>query len=265
MKAIVCVKEVPETPDGVRATEEGYVTAKEDASFLIDPIGPYAIETALQLKDKVGGEIVAVCLGPARAERVLKESALAMGAGDAFLLSGEEMVGSDPHATARALAAAVRKIGDADLILLGDRAADDNAAIVGPALARLLGYPVLTFVNDVIEYDDEGKKIKAARELEGRKEIVEADLPAVVTVIKGIYEPRYPSLLGIRKAAKREVPVWTSGDLGEDSSKLGPSGSPTFVRKLSSPPPPAGVEMIEGEPEEAAATLVRRIVEAKIL
>ena len=146
MKAIVCVKEVPETPDGVRATDQGYLSAKEDGSFLVDPIGPYAIETALQLRDQKGGEVVVLCQGTARAEKILKESALAVGVNEAFLLADEAMTGADPHATARALAAAIRKVGEYDLILCGDRAADDNGAIVGPSLARLLDIPALTFV-----------------------------------------------------------------------------------------------------------------------
>jgi electron transfer flavoprotein beta subunit len=265
MKAIVCVKEVPETPDGVKATEQGYLTAREDGSFLIDPIGPYAIETALQLRDQKGGEVVALCLGPARAEKLLKESAFAVGVDEAYLLEDEAMTGSDPHAVARALAAAVRKVGDFDLLLCGDRAADDNAAIVGPALGRLLDVPALTFVDEVIDFDPEAKTIKVARGLESGREIVEASLPAVVTVIKGIHEPRYPSLLGIRKAAKREVPRWTAADLGEDAAGLGAAGSPTFVRKVTPPPAAGDVEMIEGEPAEMAGALVKKLLDAKIL
>lgn len=265
MKAIVCVKEVPETPDGVRATDQGYLAAREDGSFLIDPIGPYAIETALQLRDRKGGEVVVLCQGSSRAEKILKESALAVGANDAFLLTGVEMTGADPHATARALAAGIRKVGEFDLVLCGDRAADDNAAIVGPALGRLLGVPVLTFVDEVMEFDPEGKKIKVARALEGGREVVESSLPAVVTVMKGIHEPRYPSLMGIRKAAKREVPAWSASDIGEDPSRLGAAGSPTFIRSLTPPPSPGAVEMIGGEPQEMADALVRKILDAKIL
>lgn len=265
MKAIVCVKEVPETPDGVRADDRGALAVKEDASFLIDPIGPYAVETALQLKDQKGGDVVALCLGTKRAEKILKESALAVGVNDVYLLADEALEGSDPHATARALAAAVRKVGEYDLVLCGDRAADDNAAVVGPALGRLLDIPVLTFVDEIVDFDPEGGTIKVARALEGGREIVESKLPAVVTVIKGIHEPRYPSLIGIRKAAKREVPVWTAADLGEDAAALGAAGSPTFIRSITSPPAPAGVEMIEGEPEETAAALVQKIMDAKVL
>ncbi|RPJ49216.1 MAG: electron transfer flavoprotein subunit beta/FixA family protein [Candidatus Latescibacterota bacterium] len=265
MKAIVCVKEVPETPEGVRVTEEGSLAPREDASFLIDPIGPYAIETALQLRDKKGGSVVVLSVGSKRAEKILKESAFAVGADDAFLLSDAALEGGDPHATARVLAAAVAKAGGADLILCGDRAADDNASTVGPALGRLLGWPVLTSVAEVIDFDPDGGKIRVARALESGREIVEAALPAVVTVIKGIYQPRYPSLLGIRKAAKREVPVWTAADLGLDPASVGASGSPTRVRKLSPPPPPGAVEMLSGEPEATAAALVAKIMDAKIL
>lgn len=265
MKAIVCVKEVAETPDGVRLTDGGFLTVKEDASFLIDPIGPYAVETALQLRDTKGGEVVALCAGTARAVRILKESALAMGVNDAYLISDEAITGSDPHATAIVLAAAIKKIGGADLILCGDRAADDNAAIVGPALAVHLGIPVLSYVDEILDFDPEGGKIKVARALESGREIVEASLPIVLTVMKGIHEPRYPSLLGIRKAAKREVPVWTAAELGLDPTALGAAGSPTFVRRLDSPPAPSGVEVFEGEPEEIVSTLTGKIMNAGIL
>ncbi|MBM3320658.1 MAG: electron transfer flavoprotein subunit beta/FixA family protein [Candidatus Eisenbacteria bacterium] len=265
MKAIVCVKEVLETPEGVRVTEKGSLAARDDASFLIDPIGPYAIETALQLRDKKGGSVVVLCVGSRRAEKILKESAFAVGADEAFLLADPALDGGDPHATARALAAAVEKVGGADLVLCGDRAADDNAAVVGPALGRLLGFPVLGFVGEVIDCDPDARKIRVARALEAGKEIVESSLPAVVTVIKGIYPPRYPSLLGIRKAAKREVPVWTAADLGLDPAKTGADGSPTKVRKLTPPSPPGAVQMIPGEPEEMADALVKKILDAKIL
>ncbi|MFH1279107.1 MAG: electron transfer flavoprotein subunit beta/FixA family protein [Candidatus Eisenbacteria bacterium] len=265
MKAIVCVKEVPETPDGVRATDQGYLSAKEDGSFLVDPIGPYAVETALRLRDQKGGEVVVICQGTARAEKILKESALAVGANEAFLLADDAMKGADPHATARALAAAIRKVGGYDIVLCGDRAADDNAAIVGPALARLLDIPALTFVDEILEFDPDAKTIKVARGLENGREIVESSLPAVVTVIKGIYELRYPSLLGIRKAAKKEVPAWTAADLGEDPSGIGIAGSPTFIRALNPPPAAGAVEMIQGEPKEMADALVRKIMDAKIL
>jgi len=265
MKAIVCVKEVPETPDDVRASKEGYLVAREDGSFLIDPIGPYAIETALKLKDQCGGEVVVLCHGTRRAEKLLKESALAVGAGEVVLLAGDPMTGAAPHATARALAAAIVKVGEYDIVLCGDRAADDNAAIVGPALGRLLDIPILTFVDEVIEFDPEGRKIRVARALEQGREIVEADLPAVVTVVKGIYEPRYASLLGIRKAARREIPVWGGAEIGLEPSALGLEGSVTAIRGLTPPPPPGAVEMIEGEPEEMAAALVQKIIDAKIL
>ncbi|MBN1825255.1 MAG: electron transfer flavoprotein subunit beta/FixA family protein [Candidatus Eisenbacteria bacterium] len=265
MKAIVCLKEVPETPDGVRVAEEGYLAPRGDAAYLVDPIGPYALETALQLRDRSGGEVIALCVGRPGAAKILKESALAVGADDAFLLADDALVGGDPVAVARALAAAVRKIDGADLIVCGDRAADDNAATVGAALAGLLGIPVLSYVDEILEFDAGEKKIRVGRALEAGREIVEASLPVVLTVMKGIYFPRYASPLGIRKAARREIPVWTVADLGENPSRLGVAGSQTFVRGIESPPPPSGVEMIGGEPEEAVAVLVRKILDAKVL
>jgi electron transfer flavoprotein beta subunit len=265
MKAFVCVKEVPETPEGVRVTDQGSLEAREDAAFLIDPIGPYAVETALQLRDKKGGTVVVLCAGTRRAEKMLKESALAVGADEVFLISDGALGGGDATTAARVLAAAVKKAGGADIILCGDRAADDNAFTVGPALGRLLGLPVLTYVSEVIDFDPDAKTIRVARALEAGREIVEASLPAVVSVTKGIYPPRYPTLLGIRKAAKREVPVWTAADLGIGPAAAGAELSPTAVRKLSPPPPAGAVQMISGEPDAMAQTLVQKILDAKIL
>jgi electron transfer flavoprotein beta subunit len=264
MKTIVFVKEVPETPDGVKVSEHGQIAADAGGSFLTDPIDPYSVEAALKIRESQGGEVVVMSSGASRSEKILKE-ALAMGADNAVLLTGDGLDGADPTATARALAAAARKSGDFDLIVVGERAADDNAGIVGPVLGRLLDIPIITYVSEIQEVDGEAKKIRAVRTLEKGKEVVEASLPAVVTVIKGINEPRYPSLLGIRKASKREVPSWGAGDLGEDASRFGAAGSPTMLRSLDPPPPPSGVEMIEGEPDEAAAELVKKIMDRKIL
>ena len=111
----------------------------------------------------------------------------------------------------------------------------------------------------------DGGKIRVVRTREKGREVVESSLPAVISVVKGIHEPRYPSLLGIRKASKREVPAWTAADLGEDPSSLGAAGSPTRMRSLAPPPAPSGVEMIEGEVEEAAKTLVTKIMDRKVL
>jgi len=265
MKAIVCMKEVPETPDGVRATEEGYWTVRGEAAYVVDPIGPYALETALQIREKAGGEVIALSAGRPEAAKMLKESALAVGANDAILIADDALAGGDPLATARALAAAIRKADGADLIVCGDRAADDNAATVGASLASLLGVPVLSYVDEILEVDAEGKRIRVGRALESGREIVEASLPAVLTVMKGIYFPRYASPLGIRKAARREVPVQSAADLGEEPSRLGAAGSSTFLLGIDPPPPPSGVEMIPGEPEEAVAVLVRKLLDAKAL
>ncbi len=264
MKAIVFVKEVPETPEGVSVSENGQVQAAGGGNFLTDPIDPFAIETALQLKDAKGGEVHAVTAGNSRAEKILKE-ALAMGVDNSYLVADDAIEGSDPNAIARVLAGAAKKIGDYDLLVTGDRAADDNASIVTAALAQLLDIPVLTFVSEIREFDADAMKIRVVRTLENGRQVVEATLPAVISVVKGIHEPRYPSLLGIRKASKREVPTWSLADIGVDPATVGAAGSPTKIRSLDPPPAPSGVEMITGSAEEMAATLVQRIMDKKVL
>ena len=219
----------------------------------------------MKIREDLGGEVQVISAGSARAEKILKE-ALAMGADSAVLISDDAFEGGgDATATARALAAAARKSGDADLIIVGDRAADDNAGIVGPVLGQLLNMQILTYVTEIQEVNAEQKTIRVVRSMEKGLEVVEAALPAVVSVIKGINEPRYPSLLGIRKASKKEVPVWGIADLGEDASQFGATGSPTILRSLDPPPMPSGVDMIEGEPEEAATELVKKIMDRKVL
>ena len=128
MKTIVFIKEVPETPDGVKVSDSGQLAVEGDRPFLTDPIDPYSVETALKIREEKGGEVVVLTVGSEKAEKFLKE-ALAMGADEAVLLSGGEISGGDPTATARALAAAVRKSGDFDLLVTGDRAADEEGRL----------------------------------------------------------------------------------------------------------------------------------------
>jgi electron transfer flavoprotein beta subunit len=184
-----------------------------------------------------------------------------MGATDSLLLNDPQFAKLDTLGAARVAAAAIKKLGDVNLVVCGRNSTDDESGAFGPALARLLGWPQLTYVGKVAELSE--AKIVAERHLEEVVETVEAGLPAVVTVIKGINEPRYPSLLRIRKVAKAEVPTWAASDLGMDAAALTPAV--TVAARVPPPPRPRG-ELVEGaSAEEKVRKLVDKLVEAQVI
>lgn len=249
MKAYICIKRVPDTETRIKIAGDGASIDPAGVKYIISPYDEFAIEGALRLKDAgVVTEVVALTLGNAAAAEQLR-SALAMGADRAVLLKGEE--GMDGLAVAKGLAAELRD-AEADLILFGMRAADDDQQQVGPMVAELLGLPCVTVVAG-LEHED-GKMV-CQREVEGGTEVVEASLPAVVTITKGAYEPRYPSLKGIMAAKKKP--------LEEKEAVAAPDR--VTVKKLMEPPPrPEG--RIVGEGVDAVPELVRLLRdEAKVL
>ena len=173
-------------------------------------------------------------MGPPQAIDVLK-NALAVGADKVYLLSDRAFAGADTLATAYTLAKTIEWIGGVDLVICGKQAIDGDTAQVGPGIATRLGIPQLTYVAKVREIDPAKKKIVVERMLEVGREVVESSLPAVITVIKDINEPRLPSLLGIKKAAKAQIPTWTAKDIPVDENRIGLKGSPTWVSKIFSP------------------------------
>jgi electron transfer flavoprotein beta subunit len=248
VKIVVCIKRVPDTESRVRIGADGVSIDAAGVKYIISPYDEYALEAALRLRDATGGEVVVVSVGEAASAEQLR-SALAMGADRALLLKGE--VTQDGLATARALAAALEGEG-ADLILLGAKAADDDQQQVGPMLAELLDRPCVTVASAL---EMEAGAIVAHREVEGGIEIVEAPLPAVLTITKGEHEPRYPSLKGIMAAKKKP--------LEERDAQLGPSR--IRIRGLALPPerPPG---RIVGNGVDAVPELVRLLQqEAKVL
>jgi len=266
MKAIVCIKQVPESPDpkDIKFDGHAYTLASEGIPHVINPFDLYAIEEALRMKDSQGGSVTALTMGPQKAIEALRE-AIAMGTDEAILLNDDAFKGGDSLATARVLAAGIKKVGEFDVVLCGMQSIDGATALVGPALARFLGVPQLTYVAKIDSIDFEGKKITVRRMLETGKETVECTLPAVITVVKDINQPRFASLLKVRKASKAEIPSWSAQDLGLDPSAVGDAGSPTKLVDSREPEQRTGGEIIEGEPEEAAAELVKKIMETKLV
>ncbi|GAB4540675.1 MAG: electron transfer flavoprotein subunit beta/FixA family protein [Anaerolineae bacterium] len=264
MNAIALVKHVPDTAqlssamDGLRLMAEG--------PRIINPWDEYAVEECLRLKEAHGGQVTLLSQGPPAAAEALKRG-LAMGADQAVLLSDESFEGGDTLATARILAAAITRLEDWDIVLAGRSALDGDTAQTAIQVAALLEVPQLTYVARIREVDFAARTITVERMLEGGREVLTSKLPCVVSVVKEINEPRYPSFISIRKAAKATIPVWTAADLGLDPAAVGAAASGVDWSEISLPPAREGeCEMIAGEtPEAIAAALVDRLMAEKVI
>ena len=266
MNIIVCIKQVPDTTE-VKINPETGTLIREGVPSIINPFDTYAIEEGLLLKEQFGGKVSVISMGPPQAMEALKE-AVAMGADEAILLSDKAFAGSDTWATAYTLSQAIKKLGEFDVILCGKQAIDGDTGQVGPGIARQLDISQLTYVFKIRELDPEARTLVVERLLEEGREVVQAPLPAVLTVVKDINQPRYPTFLGIRRATKMQIPMWTAADLPDtDPSKCGLEGSPTQVVRVFGPPEREGeVELIEGDSvDEAAGILADRLLAEKII
>jgi electron transfer flavoprotein beta subunit len=266
LNIIVCIKQVPDTTD-VKISPETNTLIREGVSSIINPFDMYAIEEGLRLKEKFGGKVTVISLGPPQAIKALKE-AVGMGADEAIQLSDHAFAGSDSWATSYTLAQAIKKLGEFDIILCGKQAIDGDTGQVGPGIASQLGITQLTYVSRVLQLEPKLGSITVERLLEEGREIVEARLPALLTVVKDINQPRAATLSNMRRASSLQIPVWTAADLpGADLSKLGLAGSPTQVIKISSPPKREGIlDLIHADSAElSAAILVDKIIAEKIL
>ena len=216
----------------------------------------YAIEEALRIRERLGGKVTALSMGPPQAENALRE-AISMGVDDGVLLTDRAFAGSDTWATSYTLAMAIRKIGDYGLVICGKQASDGDTAQVGPGIAVQLDLPQITYVRKIEGIDD--RRIVAERLLEGGYEVIEAPLPCVLTVVKEINQPRLPSLKGKMAARKAVITKWGAADIGADPASIGLDGSPTKVVKIFTPQPRGGGEIIEGDPDEAVRRLVEKL------
>ncbi|MBN1557002.1 MAG: electron transfer flavoprotein subunit beta/FixA family protein [Lentisphaerae bacterium] len=255
MHIVVCVKQVPDTTD-VRIDPETNTLMREGVASIVNPFDTFAVEEALRVREKVGGTVTALSMGPPQADAALRET-LAMGVDKAVLLSDRAFAGSDTWATSYTLAMAVRKMDGVDLVICGKQASDGDTAQVGPGLATHLGLPQITYVRKIEAVD--AQSITAERLLETGYEVIASPLPCVLTVVKEINEPRLPSLKGKLAARKAEIPTWNAADLDADPARIGLDGSPTKVVKIFTPPPREGGEILTGEPDQIAARLVAKL------
>jgi electron transfer flavoprotein beta subunit len=266
MNMIVCIKQVidPEAPPASFKIDSAgnKVVPPQGVSPVIDPYAEYGVEAALKLKDALGGKITAISLGTNQLRDIVKKP-LAMGADELILLEDEAFDGGDSWSTAYALAMAIKKIGEYDIIFCGREASDWNAGQVGSGIAEILGLPSITLAQKI---DITDGKAKVERVTDEGYEVVEISLPCLITVSNEIGEPRYPTIKGIMAAKKKEAVVWKPADIGVEPSQIGAAGRHTKLLKLFQPVREGKCEIIEGEsPEEAAANLALKLRESKIL
>ncbi|MDF2875544.1 MAG: carD 1 [Sporomusa sp.] len=261
MEIVVCVKQVPDTTE-VKIDPVTNTLIRQGVPSIVNPFDKNAVEAALQLKEKHGGKVTVISMGPSQAREALKEC-LAMGADEAILISDRAFGGADTLATSYTLAAAVKKLGLPDMIICGKQAIDGDTAQVGPEMAEHLDMAQITCVSKI---EVEGQTVRVEREHEEGYEIIEAQTPVLLTVLKSINEPRLPTVKGTMKANRKQIPVWTAGDMAVNPEQLGLKGSPTQVRRIFTPPQRVQGELIQADsPREAAALLMKKLLAAKIV
>lgn len=261
MHVVVCVKQVPD-PSQARIDKKTGTVIREGVDKIINPFDTYAVEEGLRIKEARGGRVTALSMGPPAAEAVLRE-AISMGVDAAVLLSDRRFAAADTLATSYTLAQAVRKLGDVNLVICGKQAVDGDTAQVGPGLAANLDVPHVTEVRKIREIDDE--KIVVERLTESGYEVIMVGLPAVITVVKEINEPRMPGLRGMMRAKKVQIPIWKPEDIAADEKRIGLQGSPTQVWRTFEPQREGRGEMLSGTVTEQVTALVERLRSRQII
>jgi electron transfer flavoprotein beta subunit len=261
MNIIVCIKQVPDASE-VKINRETNTLIRDGVPSIINPYDMYAIEEALRLREKHGGKVTAVTMGPPQAAEALKE-AVSLGADDVVLLSDRAFAGADTWATSYAISQGIRKIGAFDLVIMGKQAIDGDTAQVGPETADMLGLPFVAYIRKIEQVEE--KKMTVERLMDEGYDVVETSLPAVITVVKEINTPRVPSLKGKMKAKSLKITPWGAKDLGADESKLGLKGSPTQVVRIFPPAPRGQREILSGSIDEQIATLAKKLKEQSLI
>ncbi len=239
MNIVACVKQVPDTWADKKLDAATKTLDRESAEGVMNELDEYAVEAALQLKEAHGGTVTIVTMGPAKAAATIRK-ALSMGADAGVHVCDDALAGSCVMATSSVLAAAIKTL-DADLVVLGSETTDSRGAVIPALLAHRLGQPQLTLAEKV---DVDGSTVRIQRVTETGHDVVEAQLPAVVSVVEKINEPRYPSFKGIMAAKTKPLTTLTLADLGLETSAVGPDGATTAVRDFSDRPPKLRGELV---------------------
>jgi len=257
VRFIVCIKQVPDTTD-IKIDPVTNTLVREGVESILNPFDTYAIEEAVRLKEEHGGTVIAISMGPPQVEAALRET-VSLGVDEIYLLSDRKFAGADTWATSYTLAAAIKHLGEYNLILTGQQAIDGDTAQVGPGIAAHLDIPQTCFVRK-IESFSEGK-VRLQRLMEEGVDTLEMELPGLITVVREINNPRLPSLRGKRQARNAELNVLTADDLGLDENLTGLNGSPTQVVNIFTPKHEKIVEKFDGDSDEAVELIVRRLDE----
>jgi len=254
---IVCIKQVPGTTE-IKIDPKTNTLVREGVKSIVNPFDAYALEEGVRLKERYGGKVIVITMGPPQAEEALRET-ISLGADEAILLSDRVFAGSDTWATSYVLSKAVAKIAQYDIVICGRQTLDGDTGQVGPELSEMLKIPFVSYVSKIEEIKD--KRIMVQRMIEEGHEVIETTMPAVITVVKEINVPRLPSLRGSMKAKTAKIPVWTAADIGAEVNKSGIPGSPTRVVKIFFPKREHKSEMLQGTLEEQINQLCERLEE----
>ncbi|TGU72538.1 electron transfer flavoprotein beta subunit/FixA family protein [Geomonas terrae] len=268
MIVVACIKQVPDTTQ-VQIDPVTNTLVRDGIPFIINPYDSHALEESLRLKDSHGFKAVALSMGPPNAEATLRK-ALALGADRSVLLSDRVFGGADTLSTSNVLSAAIAKLREDEevgIVFCGKQTIDGDTAQVGPGIAVRLGFSQLTLVDRIEKIDLVERTITVRRKLEGRYEIVEARLPAMITVVRELNRPRYPTVPMRLASAKAEVEVWSNEQLQLDVNSVGLKGSPTWVSRIFSPERKEGEIVGDGmnDPAGAARLLLERLIEGDML
>jgi electron transfer flavoprotein beta subunit len=265
---VACVKQVPDTTQ-VKIDPVTGTLIREGVPFIINPFDTQALEESLRLKDKYGFRVVTISMGPPNAEVTLRRT-LALGADEAILLSDRVFGGADTLATSKVLAEAIKRLAQKEevaMVVCGRQTIDGDTAQVGPGIATRLKYSQLTLVDQIQHVDLKAREVRVRRKLEGRHEIVEAPLPALITVVREINQPRYPTVPMRLISEETEVTLWDNKVMQLDESTIGLKGSATQVRRIFSPERAKGEVLGDGlnKPEEAAHLLIDTLLQKDII
>jgi electron transfer flavoprotein beta subunit len=261
MHIVVLIKQVPDTSE-VKINRETNTLIRDGVPSIVNPFDMYAIEEALRLREKHGGKVTAVTMGPPQAAEALKE-AIALGVDDVVLLSDRIFAGADTWATSYTLSQGIKKLGNFDLVIAGKQAIDGDTAQVGPETADMLGIPFVAYIRKIEGIDD--KKMVAERLMDEGHDVVETSLPALITVVKEINQPRVPSLKGKMRAKNLKVTTWNAKDINADENKCGLRGSPTKVVRIFPPAPRGNREILTGNMEDQITSVVRKLKEQSLI
>jgi electron transfer flavoprotein beta subunit len=261
MNIVVCLKQVPGTTE-VKIDPQTNTLIRQGIENIINPFDTYAIEEGVRLKEKHGGKVTVITMGPPQAEAALRE-AISLGADEAVLISDRAFGGADTWATAFTLSKAVSKLGKIDLVVCGRQTIDGDTGQVGPEMAEMLSIPFVAYVSKIEEIKEGYLRVK--RMIEEGHEIIETTLPAIITVAKEINVPRVPSLRGIMKSKSIKIPSWGINELGADPGQVGLAGSSTQVIKIFFPQRVHKAEVLEGTLETKVDKLIEKLKVANLV